>query len=1113
MPVSSLYSTYLLIGLIAVALCTVVVLVVRWRELRSRKRTTSPESTPGGSATPPIGTPGATAVDEVFQEANNRLRFAPRMKGASVASLPVFLIVGPHGAGKTNVMVHSGLDPELLAGQVYQGAEITPTATLNIWLVRQVIFIEIPASLATDANTLKAIIKHLAPRGIGLALGKDQPPRGFLLCTNPTPIADAATPGEISALARPWNECLSRVAGALGVQLPLYVLFTKMDGVPGFAEFVANFGPRERAQAVGAATRPYNPAAGGAYAEQTARVINQHFSEVAYALCDGRVPLMRREQNRARLAAGYQFPREFQKLQKNLVQFLVEVSRPSQLQVSAFLRGFYFCGTRKVAVDRPGEQAVRAAAQPVGYGALNATTVLSPEQIRKQMAAAQVAEPLQAGREITEWLFVASVIESVLLRDRPAHSVSSTSSRTDRARAVAFAVLGVLGLVLAAALTISYVYNRRLEKELVSAARKLADRSGAGSSWKRLEQMRQAVEPLVKYRSKTPLHMTWGLYSGSELLPPARKIYCSEMRSQVLQLVRNMESDLATIRNPGVDPLSAFNVLKAYMMMTTSPEHADGSFLAEQLFETWKRTPAAASETEADQLLPEQLRLYGSLLAVPDVQGPCQFTAIPGMIDSAQDYLRGINFDYHYQSLLALAGKGIDPVNYNQRYPNVAVQDDYTVKSWFTQQGWTKMQDALDHPSVSLKADDWVLGSESREFTAVELEKKARDYGSRYRTEYEKSWKKYLELARIEPYSNSTDAAAKLDLMAGQYKYLLKLVGLAAEHTGSIKEMKESFEPATEVATDTEKFPTAVNDYLDKLKRLKNRLPGADMPSVQDVYDAAVDSTEKLADPFQGDLAPVVKRILLEPIMNIKGLLEKQNKDAVNAALKKLCGDANLYPLHEKARPASFDQIQTLFDRQTGEMWTLQKSLGDSLDCSGYKCGEKPNPKTKLRPGFLSFFNGLNIWSRLLESGGQLGMIQLSLRAKPFNGLKTLSLKIGDKTPQTLQAGGEPVWIIWDARSPHNFILDGVFDAGEAPVLFSPDVPGPWALFEWIFDSEVGSGGSDGFRWVPRSGAKTQQHFSNNRTKEYKIEIRGPDERPLDRRSLAVGPCALPLAN
>ena len=52
------------------------------------------------------------------------------------------------------------------------------------------------------------------------------------------------------------------------------------------------------------------------------------------------------------MPAAYEFPREFRKLRTPLVQFLVELCRPSQLRpVSPFLRGFYFSGVRPVTVQ------------------------------------------------------------------------------------------------------------------------------------------------------------------------------------------------------------------------------------------------------------------------------------------------------------------------------------------------------------------------------------------------------------------------------------------------------------------------------------------------------------------------------------------------------------------------------------------------------------------------------------------------------------------------------------------------------------------------------------------------------------------------------------------
>jgi hypothetical protein len=188
-------------------------------------------------------------------------------------------------------------------------------------------------------------------------------------------------------------------------------------------------------------------------------------------------------------------------------------------------------------------------------------------------------------------------------------------------------------------------------------------------------------------------------------------------------------------------------------------------------------------------------------------------------------------------------------------------------------------------------------------------------------------------------------------------------------------------------------------------------------------------------------------------------------------------------------------------------MWQIYtQSLHDSINCATDTCSEKPSPKPKIHPRFLTFFNGLYRWTRLLESGGQVGRISLSLRALKFNHLKSLILTI-DGQHYTLQAGGGDQAITWDMNSSQKLSLVGEFEAGTAPELFVPDSPGPLALFDWIFDSVPSGGGTGEFYWVPKSGAKTRQQFPNGQSKEYKVEIRLPDGTALDRHSLNIGPC------
>ena len=140
------------------------------------------------------------------------------------------------------------------------------------------------------------------------------------------------------------------------------------------------------------------------------------------------------------------------------------------------------------------------------------------------------------------------------------------------------------------------------------------------------------------------------------------------------------------------------------------------------------------------------------------------------------------NASDRYKSLLQLAGRGIDSINYNALFPNDAVSDARIIPGWFTRPGWLKMQQLLEHPETSLRADAWVLG-ESRDLTSQELASLAAQFRTRYSTEYVQVWKEYLGAGRVASYANLNDAVAKLEKIANQHSVLLNLIGLAADHT------------------------------------------------------------------------------------------------------------------------------------------------------------------------------------------------------------------------------------------------------------------------------------------------------------------------------------------
>ena len=72
-------------------------------------------------------------LDLILREAEAKLASAQLGPGTRINNLPVYVLIGPGGAGKTTAVVQSGLEPELLAGEVYTDGSVTATPYVNLW--------------------------------------------------------------------------------------------------------------------------------------------------------------------------------------------------------------------------------------------------------------------------------------------------------------------------------------------------------------------------------------------------------------------------------------------------------------------------------------------------------------------------------------------------------------------------------------------------------------------------------------------------------------------------------------------------------------------------------------------------------------------------------------------------------------------------------------------------------------------------------------------------------------------------------------------------------------------------------------------------------------------
>src|SRR5689334_14817633 len=150
---------YIILGVTVLAL---IVLLVVFLILRKKKKRAAEGEDPGASG---------DEVAQLIREAETKLTAAKLAEGGKVGNLPVFFLMGDSGSTKTSVMLRSGLDPELVAGQVYQNGNVVPTRTANLWVSRKTLFLEVGGTLRADLAKWKKLIARLQPKASVMGKG------------------------------------------------------------------------------------------------------------------------------------------------------------------------------------------------------------------------------------------------------------------------------------------------------------------------------------------------------------------------------------------------------------------------------------------------------------------------------------------------------------------------------------------------------------------------------------------------------------------------------------------------------------------------------------------------------------------------------------------------------------------------------------------------------------------------------------------------------------------------------------------------------------------------------------------------------------------------------
>jgi len=1048
---------------------------------------------PAKPAAPPV----APDIDAIMVAARTQLARAGKGRAAQVGTLPVVLLLGPEGSSKTTAVVRSGLDPELLAGDVYRGDLVAPTPAVNLWYTGDVVLVEAGGKLLAETPRWTRLLHHLQPKRAAAVVGRGtQAPRVVVVCYSCEELIRPGGAPAVQGTARALRERLGEMARELGIRLPVYVLFTKADRVAGFADFVHTMTADEARDVLGV-TLPADAGPAGTYADREAQRLNDVFGSLFGNLAARRLPLLSREHAREHKPGAYEFPREFRKLAPNAVQFLVELCRPSQLQVNPFLRGFYFSGVRAVVLN---EGVAAAAPAPAARPAMAALGTDATGVFNAARAAGGAASPpsglppVSLTRKVPQWVFLSRLFPEIVLADRAALAVTQGGTRVNFLRRTVLAAATAAAVVLAAAFSISYLGNRRLQAEVRDAARRVATLPAAGAglasadALRRLDTLRTQVARLGDYeRGGPPLRLRWGLYGGSTLYPDARRLYFDALdrqalgttRAALLASLRGLPDSLRDTSEYG----PAYNRLKAHLVMTTNPDRSSGEFLAPVLLERW--LDGRRVDPERQRLAREQFAFYGDELRFDN---PYNFSSdMPVVTKSRAVLARSTAADRIYRFMIDEGSRKNPPIQYNRMTPGSApfVDARYEVPGAYTGKGWAFMQDALKHIDRYLGGERWVLGDQTgRDVDRAAI---ARELRERYMQDYVSHWRAYVKALRVVGPSNMKDASARLARLSTNQSPLLGALAVAAQNTHvSDSAVLRPFQPlgqvvpvapADKLITDGSKpYTAALAGLGGSLDAAANAQAGQEQTAAQDVQSKAGDAraaVQGLAQTFNAgpaaEVGTAVQTLLASPITSaeatVKGL---GGPGPMIAAGASFCAPVRALlrkaPFTLGGPPATVDEVSAFLQPPSGALWKFYDArLSKMLVKQGNEYVAVPLGTVTLTRPFVDFFNRAATFADEMYKEGADPPPQFSFTVDPERpqGADAVTFRLGRQSVVVTANGRGSGKVGWSASKDTDAQIAAQYGAESVPLkTFS----GPWAVIQLLQDASWRSNGNGSYQ-------------------------------------------------
>jgi type VI secretion system protein ImpL len=427
-------------------------------------------------------------------------------------ALPWYLVIGQPAAGKSTMLYQSGLNFPYAEREGARVAGLGGTRNCDWFFSSEAVLLDTAGRYMNnqeEAGKWRAFLQLLRQHR------QRRPLNGLIVTVSIHDILQTSLEDQ-ERIAKRLRERIQETHALLEVRLPVYLVFTKCDLVPGFAPFYRQLDDVARGEVMGKtfSHKGYEQADWGRQFGVAMDELVSYWQQVAsQQLVLQDIQITRQD------SAVYRFPLELAALKPRLQLFVDALLRANPYQKAELLRGFYF--TSALDADQP----------EMGGHTRQVTERFSLDS--DQEIASGNAQPRP--------LFINSLFRKVIIPDQHLVALYTTNHRERRRKAAWIGGAGLVAVLLCSLLGWSYVNNKNtvqaISTELAQAAKTDASATGQYTDWQTLDRMRfwTAHYYAQHHDEGVPMRMRLGLYQGYKVEPLVRSQYFSRLESVMLK--------------------------------------------------------------------------------------------------------------------------------------------------------------------------------------------------------------------------------------------------------------------------------------------------------------------------------------------------------------------------------------------------------------------------------------------------------------------------------------------------------------------------------------------------------------------------------------------------